>query len=738
MTPQEEYRDTERYIRSRSKKVIPYKNGIRYCCLYHDDKAESAFLTLENEKVLHYCHVCGSIYHRCKKDAGLWTDYQSPQQTAKRVSKKQYWLEKYSQARYDLYNISTGEQTHTKYRIVDRDGKKQFPQGHYDENNVWIDGLNGIDTSLSVFCNGHIKQLQQAIKQGTLICYAEGEKDTLTLWKYGYIAFTCGAVRTFKQAILPYLKGANVIVFGDNDNPGRADANRIARLINTVGRARVIIPPEVPEKGDITDYMSNHSKEDLQKLIAENTAVTDITVGDPVPKGTPLNLDDVRQMLMYKIEYDKDGNEKSRKLIQSVKNFEIALDNDSRFKGKIKFDEFSQQTYLMGSTPWETSRNNYRAWSSFDDSALFAILQSDYGLNSRNDYFDALKNVATRNRFHPVRDLLDSFKWDGQEHIRGLLPDYLGAEDTEYTYQVLRLWMLGGVSRVFQPGCKFDYTVIFQGPQGLGKSTFLQLMALNDGWFNDSLDSLDSDKAAQSLMGSWIIELAELKSLARTAGGVDSVKRFLTAVQDKLRLPYERRADIFSRQCIFAGTTNKNDFLQDETGNRRFLIVQTGVHEPTKNLFDPEAMNDIKAAWAEAVHIYKTEKPKLLLPESCRKQAEELQAESMSDDGKIGIIQEYLSDKHRTCAIEIWQKALGEQGRPAKWQASEISNIVLGLPEWVRLPNPAKFGEYGSQRGFQRKTTNTLPDKDCSSRSGDCSNDFMEISESELSELPFD
>lgn len=187
-------------------------------------------------------------------------------------------------------------------------------------------------------------------------------------------------------------------------------------------------------------------------------------------------------------------------------------------------------------------------------------------------------------------------------------------------------------------------------------------MALNDGWFNDSLDSLDSDKAAQSLMGSWIIELAELKSLARTAGGVDSVKRFLTATQDKYRVPYERRADIFLRQSVFAGTTNKSDFLQDETGNRRFLIIQTGVHEPKKNLFDPEAMRDIKAAWAEAVHIYKIEKPKLLLPESCRKQAEELQAESMSDDGKIGIIQEYLSDKHRTCAIEIWQKALGSRG----------------------------------------------------------------------------
>ena len=419
-------------------------------------------------------------------------------------------------------------------------------------------------------------------------------------------------------------------------------------------------------------------------------------------------------------------------------SFEIVLDNDCRFKSKIKFDEFSQQTNLMGNTPWETSGNNYRAWSSFDDSALFSILQSDYGLNNRNDYFDALKNVAMRNRFHPVRDMLNSLEYKGEGYIRSILPNYLGAADTEYNFQVMRLWMLEGVTRIYQPGCKADYTIILQGKQGLGKSTFLQLVALNDGWFNDSLDSLDSDKAAQSLMGSWIIELAELKSLARTAGGVDSVKRFLTAVQDKLRLPYERRADIFSRQCIFAGTTNKNDFLQDETGNRRFLIIQTGVQEPKKNLFGPEAMNDIKAAWAEAVHIYKTEKPKLLLPESCRKQAEELQAESMSDDGKIGIIQEYLSDKHRTCAIEIWQKALGEQGRPAKWQASEISNIILGLPEWERIPSPTKFGEYGSQRGFQRKTTNTFPEKECSSKSGDCSNDFMEISESELSALPFD
>ena len=704
-------------------------------CPCHDDKQASLTITKGRRSALLHCHAgCNfedivqkvglkkqDLYFEERPPGSNWRAYVEGREH-KRI-----------EAVYNYVSAANGEYTFTKIRIQD----KRMIYGVLC-NGRFTYGLGGRHRKDLKSVYGDLKALNKAIAEGEPIFIPEGEKDVDTLTKRGYTALTYGGSGDWQSEFATLFKGVEVYILADNDEPGRKVANTILSDLKGIAKsAKVIVPvPDIP-KADISDYFAaGHSNEDFEKLI--RSTVTDITVGGPEPKSIPLNLDDVRQMLMYKVEYDKDGNEKSRKLIQSVKNFEISLDNDSRLKGKIKFDEFSQQTYLMGSTPWETSRNNYRAWSSFDDSALFAILQSDYGLSSRNDYFDALKNVAMRNRFHPVRDLLNSLKWDERGHIRGLLPDYLGAEDTEYTYQVWRLWMLGAVARIFHPGCKFDYTVIFQGRQGLGKSTFLQLMALNDGWFNDSLDSLDSDKAAQSLMGSWIIELAELKSLARTAGGVDSVKRFLTATQDKYRVPYERRADIFLRQSVFAGTTNKSDFLQDETGNRRFLIIQTGVHEPKKNLFDPEAMRDIKAAWAEAVHIYKTEKPKLLLPEACRKQAEELQAESMSDDGKIGIIQEYLSDKHRTCAIEIWQKALGEQGRPAKWQASEISNIILGLPEWERIPNPTKFGEYGSQRGFQRKTTNTLPEKDCSNKSRDCSNDFMEIPESELSELPFD
>lgn len=288
------------------KKIV---NGEARCiCPGHKDDKPSLHISMGDKKIILDCKANCSYRDILTavglKPEQLYYDYYNRHGNARRVSKKQYWLEKYSQARYDFYNISTGERTHTKYRIVDRDGKKQFPQGHYDENNVWIDGLNGIDTSLSVFCNGHIKQLQQAIKQGTLICYTEGEKDALTLWKYGYIVFTCGAVRTFKQTMLPYLKDANILVFGDNDNAGRTDAERVARLINTVGKAKVIIPPGVPEKGDITDYMHNHTKEDLRSLVAENLSVTDNRIEGVAKCDTPTEVQELQNKPLEQVLQD--------------------------------------------------------------------------------------------------------------------------------------------------------------------------------------------------------------------------------------------------------------------------------------------------------------------------------------------------------------------------------------------------------------------------------------------------
>ena len=587
--------------------------------------------------------------------------------------------------------------------------------------------------------------IQEAIDRQETIFYTEGEKDVNTLMEKGYTAVTCGGSGDWKSDASILFQNANVIVLADNDKPGGKLASIVVKdLKGIVKSIKIIVPMPNTPKADITDYFeAGHTVEEFKNLIKTGDDTESICAEvqqdqkQDIGKKravTQKSKDEVAggPALVFKFldcNYDEDGNVKSVK--QLVHNFEVVMDKDSRFAGKIRLNEFAQQPYLYGSVPWE-NENNCRAWSSHDDSALFSLIQADYGLKSRQDFADALKNVSMRNKFHPVRELLDSLTWDGKEHIRSLLPEYLGAEDSDYTYQVMRLWMLGAVSRVYKPGSKFDYTMILQGSQGIGKSTFLKQMAMDDSWFNDSLDSLDSDKAVQSLTGSWIIELAELKSLARTAGGVESVKRFLTATQDKYRIPYERRADTFYRQCVFAGTTNKDDFLQDETGNRRFLIVQTGVKKPSKSLFVPEIMDAIKLAWAEAVHIWKNEKPQLILPEAYMQEAKELQEANMADDGKRGIIQEYLEGKTQVCAREIWEKALGENVSPRKYQITEINDIIAKVPGWKKLKSPRNFEGYGKQRGFQKTVLQTENEKATNF------SEFVPTSRQEQLEIPFD
>ena len=92
--------------------------------------------------------------------------------------------------------------------------------------------------------------------------------------------------------------------------------------------------------------------------------------------------------------------------------------------------------------------------------------------------------------YHPVRDYLNSLAWDGTGRIRYCLHHFLGAEADEYTFQALRLFLLGAIHRAFHPGCKFEVMLCLVGGQGAGKSTFFRLLAGKDEWFSDDLRKL--------------------------------------------------------------------------------------------------------------------------------------------------------------------------------------------------------------------------------------------------------
>ena len=101
--------------------------------------------------------------------------------------------------------------------------------------------------------------------------------------------------------------------------------------------------------------------------------------------------------------------------------------------------------------------------------------------------------IAAERSYHPVRDFLNSLAWDRTERIRYCLHHFLGAEADEYTFQALRLFLLGAIHRAFHPGCKFEVMLCLVGGQGAGKSTFFRLLAGKDEWFSEDLRKLDDE-----------------------------------------------------------------------------------------------------------------------------------------------------------------------------------------------------------------------------------------------------
>jgi hypothetical protein len=206
---------------------------------------------------------------------------------------------------------------------------------------------------------------------------------------------------------------------------------------------------------------------------------------------------------------------------------------------------------------------------------------------------EAVYTLANHHRFHPVRDYLDSLQWDRVPRIDWWLTTYGGAKDDKYTRAVGALVLVAAVRRVRQPGCKFDETLVLEGPQGKNKSQALKILAVRPEWFSDSLDfNLRGREAIEQGTGVWIAEIPELRGLR--VSDRDKRKAFQSRDTDRGRLAYGHTVMRAPRQFIPIATTNDDRYLADLTGNRRFWPV--GPIE-----FDLKALaRDVDQLWAEA------------------------------------------------------------------------------------------------------------------------------------------
>ena len=414
----------------------------------------------------------------------------------------------------------------------------------------------------------------------------------------------------------------------------------------------------------------------------------------------------------------------------TIDNVRIILEHDPLLKGKFALNEFAGRGEVLGSLPWD-KREKRRLWDDNDNQGLYWYLERVYKISGNGKVDGALSLHSNAHAFNDVKDYLKGLqgKWDGVPRLDSLFIDYLGAKDTAYNRAVTRKAFTAAVARAMTPGCKYDNMVILAGPQGIGKSTLLDKMSR--GWFNDSIRTFEGKEASELLQGVWLVEVSELDAFRRT--DVSRIKQFLSLRADRFRAAYGRNVKELPRTCIFFGTTNTAEYLQDTTGNRRFWPIDTGEQRRTKSVWrdlDPE----IDQLWAEAYVRWQAGEP-LYLTGAIEEAAKAKQEEHREASSREGIVREFMErpvpddwskwplDKRRMfwggvtmgsdsphlvprdriCALEVWCEAFGGSIKEMKnTDTRELNAIMAATPGWQKIGGTLHFGPYGTQRGFTK------------------------------------
>nr|MCR4745520.1 virulence-associated E family protein [Lachnospiraceae bacterium] len=300
-----------------------------------------------------------------------------------------------------------------------------------------------------------------------------------------------------------------------------------------------------------------------------------------------------RKRIYELLEVDEKGRVK-----QTNHNCQIVLANDPLFEGAIRFNEFSEKIEICRELGW---KRYSKAYCDNDLNHIITYMELRYGLKNDRQIDRAIKIIANDNGYHPIKEKLLSVKWDGKKRLADALHYFLGVKKTELATESLKLFMLGAIERVFNPGCKFELMLCLAGGQGAGKSTFLRFLAMEDTYFTDDIKKLDDDRVFQKLQGHWIVEMPEMLAILN-AKRVEETKSFVSRQYDNYRTPYETYAIDHPRQCVFAGTSNNTQFLPvDRSGNRRFLPIEVNMREAECHILENEAASRayIEQLWAE-------------------------------------------------------------------------------------------------------------------------------------------
>lgn len=255
-------------------------------------------------------------------------------------------------------------------------------------------------------------------------------------------------------------------------------------------------------------------------------------------------------------------------------NFNTVLADPELCNYAIAYDSFLGKVVIRDNgainSPWIVADR-------FSIQAIRDVLSKDCRFTSVpfNEIQSAIEYVARNNQIDTLQEYMDATipEWDGVPRVDQFFRDYCGAEDSEYStvlgrYTFGMLWARG----INPDPVKADICPVLIGAQGIRKSSFVEALALERNFFQHIDFQKEDKELAKLIRGRTVIEVPEMVGLTKRQAG--ELKAFLALDTDVTRVLYSDDQFYYVRRCLIFMTTNKKQFLDDPTGNRRYAPIE--------------------------------------------------------------------------------------------------------------------------------------------------------------------
>ncbi len=498
-------------------------------------------------------------------------------------------------------------------RYENGEGKTFLPWSYSDVEKCFIKKawhenrpIYGLDLLAQSDCRVMIVEGEKTCEAARKIV---GEKYTVVTWQGG-----SGAVSKTNWSPV---HNRDVLIWPDADTPGIKATRSICEKLHKRARSiRYIDPGDKNSGWDAADALAEGW--DFPKLVA--WAKPRAKTYDPEPEVLPPDDEVPLEAYDDQPEVQDPGTQNlwqdlklhmasAKKVANNTANVLKILHEKPPIPNLIWYDEFYRKYFTM------LGNRGAREWIEADDVALLVWIQNQFEFIDLtiSNVRQALLDISRQKIRNEPKDWMQGLSWDGVERCRDFFAKYMGAPATPFNEYASRNWWTSIAARVFKPGCKVDNMVILWGPQGIYKSSALDL--IGGKWFTEIHEAINNKDFYQAIQGKLLVEVSELASF--TKADTNKLKQVISCRTDRFRESYGRVTKDWPRQCVFVGTTNEGQFSKDATGARRFWRVKCGT-------IDLEAITrDREQLFAEAVNLFQAGEKWWVMPSDAAKEQDD-------------------------------------------------------------------------------------------------------------------